>query len=186
MPSHRWRKAKDRVTALHTRVANQRRDGLHKLTTRLVREHDTIVIEDLHVAGMIRNHHLARAICGLGIAELRRQVQYKAADAGVRVVVADRWYPSSKTCSACGAVKAKLTLAERQFECDTCGTRLDRDSNAAINLAALTDQAVHGELRRDVKPPAGNPRQTATGGNGYRHGKTQTMSQRRPREEATP
>lgn len=83
-------------------------------------------------------------------------------------------------------MKAKLTLAERQFGCDTCGTRLDRDHNAAINLAALADQVVHGELRRDVKLPAGNPRQTATGGNGYRHGKTQTMSQRHPREEATP
>ncbi len=185
-PSHRWRKAKARVTALHTHVANSRRDGLHQLTTRLVRGHDTIVIEDLHVAGMIRNRCLARRLAGLGMAELRRQIEYKAADAGVRVIVADRWYPSSKTCSACGAVKAKLTLAEREFVCDTCGTRIDRDVNAAMNLAALADQAVSGELRPDVKRPAGNPRQTATGGNGYRHGKTQNMSQRRPREEATP
>ncbi len=185
-PSNRWRKAKARVTTLHTRVGNQRRDGLHKLTTRLVAEHDTIVIEDLHVAGMVRNHRLARAISQLGIAELRRQVEYKAADAGVRVVVADRWYPSSKTCSACGAVKAKLTLAERQFMCDSCGRQRDRDWNAALNLAALADQVVHGELRRDVKLPAGNPGKTATGGNGYRHGKTQIMSQRRPREETTP
>ncbi len=185
-PSNRWRKVTDRVTALHTRVANQRRDGLHKLTTRLVREHDTIVIEDLNVAGMIRNHYLARAISGLGIAELRRQIEYKAPDAGVRVMVADRWYPSSKTCSACGAVKTKLSLAEREFVCDTCGTRLDRDTNAAMNLAALADQAVSGELRPDVKRPAGNPHKTATGGNGYRHGKTQIMSQRRPREVAIP
>ncbi len=185
-PSNRWRKANDRVTALHTRVGNQRRDGLHKLTTRLVAEHDTIVVEDLHVAGMVRNRHLARAISGLGLAELRRQIEYKAADAGVRVVVADRWYPSSKTCSACGAVKAKLTLAERQFTCESCGIRLDRDRNAARNLAALASQVVHGQLDRDVKQPAGNPRKTATGGNGYRHGKTQTMSQRRPREVATP
>ncbi len=144
------------------------------------------MVEDLHGAGMVRNRHLARAISGLGLAELRRQIEYKAADAGVRVVVADRWYPSSKTCSACGAVKAELTLTERQFTCESCGTRLDRDHNAARNLAALASQVVHGQLDRDVKQPAGNPRKTATGGNGYRHGKTQTMSQRRPREVATP
>lgn len=96
------------------------------------------------------------------------------------VVVADRWYPSSKTCSACGAVKAKLTLAQRQFVCESCGTHLDRDYNAALNLAALADQAVHGQLDRDVKLPAGNPGKTATRGNGYRHGKTQITSQRRP------
>ncbi len=144
-PSNRWRKAKTRVTALHTRVANQRRDGLHKLTTRLVRDHDTIVIEDLHVAGMVRNRRLARAISGLGMAELRRQIEYKAADAGVRVVIADRWYPSSKTCSACGAVRAKLTLAERQFICESCGTQLDRDRNAALNLAALAGQIVQAK-----------------------------------------
>ncbi len=185
-PSNRWRKAKARVTALHTRVANQRRDGLHQLTTRLVACHDTIVLEDLHVAGMLRNHHLARAISGLGMAELRRQLQYKATDAGAHVVIADRWYSSSKTCSACGAVKAKLTLAQRQFVCESCGTRLDRDHNAARNLAAFADQAVLGELRPDVKRPAGNPHQTAPGGTGYRHGKTQTMSQRRPRKVATP
>ncbi len=185
-PSGRWRKAKARVTALHTRVANSRRDGLHKLTTRLVAEHDTIVVEDLNVAGMLRNRRLARHIAGLGMAELRRQVDYKAADAGVRVVVADRWYPSSKTCSACGAVRAKLTLAEREFVCESCGTRLDRDLNAAMNLAALADQALSGELRPEVKRPAGNPPKTAMSGNGYCHGKAQIMSQRRLREVATP
>ncbi len=114
------------------------------------------------------------------------QIEYKAPGAGVRVVVADRWYPSSKTCSACGAVKAKLSLAEREFVCDTCGTRLDRDTNAALNLAVLADQAVLGELRPDVKRPAGNPRQPATGGNGYRHGKAAISSQGRLREVATP
>lgn len=185
-PSGRWLTATARVTALHTRVANQRRDGLHKLTTRLVRDHDTVVVEDLHVAGMVRNHHLTRAISGLGLADLRRQIEYKATDAGVRVVSADRWYPSSKTCSACGAVKANFTLAERQFTCESCGTRLDRDHNAAPNLAALADQVVHGQSDRDVKQPAGNPHQTAPSGTGYRHGKTQIMSQRRPREVATP
>ncbi|MGH3786596.1 MAG: zinc ribbon domain-containing protein [Pseudonocardiaceae bacterium] len=79
-----------------------------------------------------------------------------------------------------------LTLAQRAFVCETCGIRRDRDFNAAMNLAALVDQTVLGELRPDVKRPAGNPRQTAIGGNGYRHGKTQIMSQRRPREVAAP
>ncbi len=186
-PSNRWRKAKARVADLHTRVANQRRDGLHKLTTRLVRDYDTIVVEDLHVAGMVRNRCLARHISGLGIAQLRCQVQYKAADAGVRVVVADRWYPSSKTCSACGTAKAKLSLAEREFVCKSCGTRLDRDVNAAMNLAALAAEVTsEPSCGRTENQPAGNPRQTAMGGNGYRHGKAQIMSQRRPREVATP
>ncbi len=185
-PSNRWRKATAQVSALHTRVANSRRDALHKLTTRLVASHDTLVVEDLNVAGMLRNRHLARHISGLGMGEFRRQIQYKADQAGVRVVVADRWYPSSKTCSACGAVKAKLTLAEREFLCQSCGTRLDRDLNAARNLAALADQAVSGVLRPDVKRPAGNPDKTAPSGTGYRHGKTQIMSQRRHRKVATP
>jgi putative transposase len=185
-PSQRWRKANARVTALHSRVANQRRDGLHKLTSRLIAQHDVIVVEDLHVAGMVRNHRLARAISGLGMGELRRQLTYKSAQAGVRLVVADRWFPSSKTCSACGAVKAKLSLRERMFDCQSCGARLDRDLNAALNLAALADQALPGESRPEAKRPAGNPRQTALGGNGYRHGKAQPLSQRRPREEATP
>lgn len=89
----------------------------------------------------------------------------------MRVVVADRWYPSSKTCSACGAVKAKLTLAQRQFVCESCGTHLDRDCNAALNLAALADQAVHGQLDRDVKLPAGNPDKTAHAATGTATGR---------------
>ena len=185
-PSNRWRKTKARVSALHTRVANARRDGLHELSTRLVRKHDTIVVEDLNVAGMVRNHRLARHIAGLGMAELRRQLDYKATDAGVRLVVADRWFPSSKTCSACGAVRAKLTLAQREFVCQNCGTRLDRDYNAARNLAALAAQASEPSCGRTENEPAGNPPKTATGGNGYRHGKTQTLSQGRLREVATP
>ncbi|MGH3720779.1 MAG: IS607 family element RNA-guided endonuclease TnpB [Pseudonocardiaceae bacterium] len=184
--SNRWCKTTARVAALHTRVTDARRDGLHKLSTRLVRDHDVVVIEDLNVAGMIRNHRLARHICGLGIAELRRQLDYKTRDAGVRLIVANRWYPSSKTCSACGAVKAKLTLAQREFVCETCGTRLDRDYNAARNLAALAAQASEPSCGRTKNQPAGNPHKTATGGTGYRHGKTQILSQRRPREMATP
>ena len=185
-PSNRWRKAKARVSALHTRVANQRRGGLHQLTTRLVTDYDVVVVEDLNVAGMVRNRRLARHLSGLGIGEFRRQLDYKAPAAGVRLHVADQWYPSSKTCSACGAVRAKLTLAEREFICESCGTRLDRDFNAALNLAALAHRVTsEPSCGRTENEPAGNPRKTAMGGNGYRHGKTRTSGQRRPREEAT-
>jgi putative transposase len=182
-PSNRWIKARERVTALHTRVASQRRDGLHKFTTRLVAEHDTIVVENLHVAGMVRNRRLARHLSGLGMGELRRQIEYKAPAVGARILVADRWYPSSKTCSACGVVKAKLRLSERQFVCESCGFKCDRDLNAARSLAALASEA--SQVRTE-KPPDGNPRKTTTsGGNGYCHGQTLT-SQRRPRKVAAP
>lgn len=178
-PSNRWRKAQVRVTTLHTHVGNQRRDGLHKLTTRLVRDYDVVVIEDLNIAGMVRNRCLARHISELGVGEFRRQLTYKAAAAGVRLIVADRWYPSSKTCSVCGAVRAKLTLAERMFVCESCGLRLDRDLNAARNLAALAEQASEQSCGRTLNKPAGNPRKTDLIGNGYCHGKT-------PATEPTP
>jgi transposase len=103
------------------------------------------VVEQLNLAGMVRNRRLARALSDAGLAELRRQLTYKTSWYGGRLVVADRFYPSSKTCSACGRVKAKLTLAERTFTCETCGLRLDRDLNAARNLAGLvqiTEQMV--------------------------------------------
>jgi putative transposase len=96
-----------------------------------------VVVEQLNVAGMVRNRRLARAISDTGMAELRRQLTYKATWYGCRLVVADRFYPSSKTCSACGWVKAKLTLAERTFCCEVCGLWIDRDLNAARNLAKL-------------------------------------------------
>jgi len=167
-PSNRWIKARERVTALHTRVASQRRDGLHKFTTRLVAEHDTIVVENLHVAGMVRNRRLARHLSGLGMGELRRQIEYKAPAVGARILVADRWYPSSKTCSACGVVKAKLRLSERQFVCESCGFKCDRDLNAARNLAALASEAsqVRTENRpmeTRVRPPRLVAMGTATG-----------------------
>ena len=95
------------------------------------------MVEDLNVAGMLANRRLARHIADAGFAELRRQLAYKTTWNGGRLIVADRWYPSSKTCSGCGAVKTKLALSEREYACDTCGLVLDRDLNAARNLAAL-------------------------------------------------
>lgn len=136
-PSNRWHRASARLSRAHARVANLRRDGLHKLTTRLAREHGTIVVENLNVTGMLRNRSLARHVADAGFAEIRRQLAYKTEWNGGRLLAADRWYPSSKTCSGCGAVKAKLALAEREYHCETCGLVMDRDRNAAANLAAL-------------------------------------------------
>ncbi|SNR89665.1 putative transposase [Haloechinothrix alba] len=183
-PSNRWSTTRDRVTRLHTKVANERRDGLHQLSTRLVREFDTIVIEDLNVAGMLRNRLLARYIADVGMGELRRQLDYKTSWHGRGLVVADRFYPSSKTCHDCGAAKAKLCLSERTFTCDHCGQTADRDHNAARNLAALVSEiassASSPSCGATKNEPAGNPRKTTTsGGNGYRHGKT-------PRVNAAP
>ncbi|MGX7669382.1 RNA-guided endonuclease InsQ/TnpB family protein [Plantactinospora sp. DSM 117369] len=136
-PSKRWERAVARLGRAHARVANLRRDGLHKLTSELAREYGTIVVEDLNVAGMLRNRRLARHIADAGFAELRHQLAYKSVWSGSRLIVADRWYPSSKTCSGCGAVKAKLALSERTYTCTACRLVLDRDLNAARNLAAL-------------------------------------------------
>jgi putative transposase len=136
-PSKRWRRASARLGRAHARVANLRRDGLHQLTTRLARGYGTVVVEDLNVTGMLANRRLARRIADAGFGEIRRQLAYKCLWNGGRLVVADRWFPSSKTCSGCGAVKAKLALSERTYDCATCGLVLDRDVNAARNLAAL-------------------------------------------------
>jgi putative transposase len=135
--SRRRKQTRRRLARVHARTANLRRDALHKLTTSLATEHSTLVVEQLNVAGMVRNRRLARAIADTGMAELRRQLGYKTAWYGSRLVVADRFYPSSKTCSGCGWVKAKLTLAERTFRCEACGLVMDRDLNAACNLARL-------------------------------------------------
>ena len=157
--SNRWRKARTRVQRIHARIANQRRDGLDKLTDRLTRTYTDIAIEDLNVAGMVKNHRLARAVADCGFAELRRQLVYKSMRTGARVHVIDRWHPSSKTCSNCGTVKAKLSLNERTYCCDACGLRIDRDLNAAINInvagsAPETLNARGGDARHDRHAPA--------------------------------
>ena len=133
-PSRRWHKANQARNKVHHQVAGLRRDGIHKLTTRLARGHGVIVVEDLNVAGMLRNRKLARSIADAGFAEIRRQLDYKTLWNGGQLHVADRWYPSSKACSGCGEVKAKLPLQVRTFTCTACGLTLDRDHNAALNL----------------------------------------------------
>jgi putative transposase len=117
-------------------VRNARRDFLHRASTRLVRDNDVIVIEDLAVGNMVRNRHLARVICDCGWGEFRRQLEYKCQRYGRQLVVIDRWYPSSKTCSACGHLLATLTLGTRHWTCPSCGARHDRDNNAATNILA--------------------------------------------------
>jgi IS605 OrfB family transposase len=143
-PSNRWRRASAATGRAHGRVADQRSDGLHKLTTRLASAFGTVVIEDLHVAGMVRNRRLARHVADASFGEFRRQVEYKAAWRGGRVIVADRWFASSKTCSGCGAVKAKLPLSERFYASASCGLVLDRDVNAARNLAEYGNRLIAG------------------------------------------
>jgi putative transposase len=129
-------KAKAKVARAHRKVRNARSDFLHRASTRLVRSADMIVIEDLNVSGMVRNRRLARAISDCGWGEFRRQLAYKCERAGRRLIVIDRWYPSSKTCSACGHLLAGLSLGTRQWTCPSCGARHDRDLNAATNILA--------------------------------------------------
>jgi putative transposase len=131
------RKAAARLSRIHARVVSVRTDALHKVTSDLARHYETVVAEDLNVAGMTRNRRLARAIGDQGLGQARRMLAYKTTWNGGRLILADRWFPSSKTCSGCGAVKAKLALSERTYVCEACGLILDRDVNAAANLLKL-------------------------------------------------
>ncbi|MFD7911804.1 RNA-guided endonuclease TnpB family protein [Streptomyces sp. NPDC059752] len=122
---------------IHARIADRRRDFLHQLTTRLVRENQTLVIEDLTVANMLRNHTLARSISDAAWRELRSMLEYKTAWYGRELIVVDRWFPSSRLCSACGVIADAMPLSVRERTCESCGTAHDRDGNAAVNLLAV-------------------------------------------------
>ncbi|MCO6007063.1 transposase [Actinoallomurus purpureus] len=143
------RKAKAKVARAHRKVRNARNDFLHRVSTNLVRRADVIVIEDLAVANMVKNRKLARVISDAGWGEFRRQLEYKAERAGRTLVVIDRWYPSSKTCSACGHLLAELSLSTRHWTCPGCRTRHDRDINAAKNILAA-GRAVAGHNPGDA------------------------------------
>ena len=132
--SVRRERAKGRVARLYARVTDARMDAINKATTMIAKTYSVVCIEDLNVAGMVKNHHLARSVSDAALGEFRRQLEYKTARSGAVLRVVDRWYPSSKTCSNCGTVKAKLPLSERVFNCDACGLSLDRDLNAAVNI----------------------------------------------------
>ena len=151
--SVRREKAKGRVARLYARVADARADAMNKATTMIAGSYSVVCVEDLNVAGMVKNRSLSRSVSDAALGEFRRQLEYKTARSGAALRVVDRWYPSSKTCSNCGIVKAKLPLSERMFNCDACGASIDRDLNAAINIrvagsAPETLNARGGDARR--------------------------------------
>jgi len=147
------RKAAARLGRHHARVRNIRQHFLHQVTNELVKTHDRLVIEDLNVAGMLSNHRLARAISDAGWAEFARILTYKQGWRSGHVAVADRWFASSKTCSGCGTIRGELVLSERTYLCNACGLTLDRDLNAAVNLATWAEKN-HVRVR---DPQAGGP-----------------------------
>ena len=132
--SNRRRKQRMKVAKIHAHVAAMRADFLHKTTTEIIRRADVIKLEDLNVAGMLKNHCLAGAIADVGMGEFRRQIEYKAAWHGRIVVAVNRWEPTSKTCSECGSYQKIMPLKIRNWTCPDCGTRQDRDVNAAKNI----------------------------------------------------
>lgn len=166
--------AKRRVARIHEKISNSRTDTLHKLSTDIVRRFDTICIEDLSLRGMLKNHSLARAISDAGIGQASRMLEEKAARYGKVVVKIDRWFPSSKTCSACGHIVEKLPLSIREWTCSECGTVHDRDENAAVNILAVgrAVSAHGGTVRRTSAKAVGRKslrsanQQAATSGSG--------------------
>ena len=151
------RKARRRVAKIHARIADRRRDVLHKLTTRLVRENQTLVIEDLTVRNMVKNRSLARAISDAAWAEFRSMLEYKAGWYGRDVIAVDRFFPSSKLCSRCGTLQLEMPLNIRTWACDSCGTVHDRDVNAAENLlaAGLAVSVCGAGVRPQRRTPGG-------------------------------
>ncbi len=149
-------KSRGKVAKVYARIADRRRDKLHKLTTRLVRENQTIVIEDLTVVNLLKNGHLARAISDAAWSEFRSMLEYKARWYGREVIAVDRWFPSSKLCSACGSLRVKMPLHVRTWTCD-CGTTHDRDVNAARNIlaAGLAVSACGAGVRPQRNTPGG-------------------------------
>lgn len=152
------KKAQRKLARLHARIANIRSNALHTLTTDLTRRFHTLGIEDLNVRGMLKNRCLARSIADMSFFEFRRQLAYKAAIRGGRVVVADRWFASSKTCSACGHTLETLPLSVREWACPVCEVRHDRDVNAAINLKNM---AVSSTVSACGEEGAGRARKSA-------------------------
>ena len=131
------KKALRQLARAHYRVANIRKEALHQATSLLARTKSAIVLENLNVSGMLKNHHLAQAITDVGLYEFRRRLVYKGAWYGCQILLADRFYPSTKRCSQYGQVKSVMSLGEREYQCECCGFVIDRDLNAAINLEQL-------------------------------------------------
>ena len=174
--SHRGARTRSRIARLHARIADCRREHLHRLSHRLVHENQVIAVEDLNAEGMGRSARgtreapgrnvrakagLNRSVKDAAFGELRRQLEYKARWHGRAVVVVDRWFPSSKRCAACGALHESLRLAERQWRCEACGAEHDRDANAGKNIEA--------EGLRILMHPEDTGGVRASGGEGERH-----------------
>ena len=145
--SARRHRAQAHLARLHAQVADRRDNFCHELTSRLVKTHDGLCVESLAVANLMANHHLARAIGDASWGRLYRQLDYKAIWYGTQVVVAPRFFASTKTCSACGALKDTMRLSERVFACGDCGLTADRDTNAAANLAAWAEAEVASQAQ---------------------------------------
>ena len=151
--SNRYRAQRRRVARLHEKIADARKDSLHKLSTSLVRRFDSIYLEDLHLRGLVQNHRLARSLSDASIGTAIRMIEAKAEASDVSVVTIDRWFPSSKTCSVCGHLLDALPLSVRQWACPRCGTDHDRDVNAAKNILAVGQTVtVRGGGIRAVRP----------------------------------
>lgn len=153
------RKAAKRLTRLHYRISCRRADFLHKATSDLAKTKSVIVVEDLNVRGMVRNRRLSRAISDAGWSEFVRQLEYKTTWNGGKVIKADRFFPSTKTCSACGTVKDEMSLSERTYHCEHCGLTLDRDLNAARNLLSLSTEGSSGFEACGDSPLGGSAKQ---------------------------
>ena len=139
-------KQRRKVACVHERIANQRKDALHKFTTQAVRESQAIAVEDLNVRGMLKNHRLAKAVSDASMSEMIRQLEYKCAWYGRSFVRVSRWFPSSKLCSECGCIYGGLTLAQREWTCPECGARHNRDLNAAVNIACEGKKTLEGTV----------------------------------------
>ena len=147
--SNRYKKNKFRIARLHNKVANKRNNFLHNVTTLLVNNYDIICIEDLNVSGMLSNHKLAKSISDTSFSMFRSMLEYKCNWYGKKLVVIDRFYPSSKTCSKCGWKKENLTLSDRVFKCENCGIEIDRDLNASINIERVGVGILYNRTQRD-------------------------------------
>jgi putative transposase len=147
--SNRHRKNKIKIARLYNKIANRRNNFLHNVTTSLVNNYDVICIEDLNVSGMLSNHKLAKAISDTSFSMFRSMLEYKCNWYGKELVVIDRFYPSSKTCSKCGWKKEDLTLSDRVFKCENCSIEIDRDLNAAINIQRVGVDILYNRMQRD-------------------------------------
>lgn len=138
-------KRKLEIARLYERITNKKKDYLHKISTWIVRNYDEVGIEDLNIKGMLRNHHIAKALSGVSLYEFDRQLEYKSKMLNKNITRINRWFPSSKTCSVCGCINHDLILKDREWTCKDCGSHLDRDINASINILREAFPSKHGD-----------------------------------------